>query len=84
VKNISIINLGGKKMKTGAKTIIQIIATVGLLLLIAAAYAITSKNNIPSSIAAGKYHSVALNSDGSLSAWGLNFSDQCDVPDDNW
>ena len=31
-------------------------------------------------VAAGSYHTVALNTDGSVACWGDNFSDQCSVP----
>jgi hypothetical protein len=31
-------------------------------------------------IAAGKNHNLALKSDGSIIAWGLNDDGQCDVP----
>jgi hypothetical protein len=34
-------------------------------------------------IAAGRYHNLALKSDGSLAAWGYNFSGQCNVPAGN-
>ncbi|MDD5327951.1 MAG: hypothetical protein PHY02_09085 [Phycisphaerae bacterium] len=34
-------------------------------------------------VAAGKWHCIALKSDGSLAGWGYNKYGQCDVPDGN-
>ncbi len=34
-------------------------------------------------VAAGKYHALAIRSDGSLAAWGWNSYGQCDVPPGN-
>ncbi len=46
------------------------------------------RTNVPegsdfTAVAAGQYHTVALREDGSLAAWGQNYSGQCNVPAGN-
>jgi len=37
----------------------------------------------PYGVARGRYHSLGLKADGSIVAWGANWSGQCDVPAPN-